>query len=409
MAGKDKNQPPPATGRVSAREVLSRPASQDAVSTLKAPPAEDILKMMGLDSKGRKLPVGGAQPSGSASDMEAVARDMLLRPADPEAVKVIAQADTDFQRFAKSLLAPRTNNADTLDPGEEFVEPTVDQILKAPALTELDILRAPPSAEALAALKVGVLSNRDGSDRIYLSGRSLDSFITKGGIPGLKNFQMMSFGEAQRDIANRYLGQIVEIKPGELHPDLVKRMSKDPEVALYANYAITAAKSAGIDGVLYANQLWQESRFNPDAVSGKGARGISQIMPFHQGKYGLNTTDDFFDPFKSMAAGADSMRELTNKYKDQRLALVAYNGGGGAIDFVEKKLGKGQITYQDWHDFMEKRRAASPTNDPSAWQNETFDYLKKIGAGRPEDGSAKPVSSKTPDASTKPQPAPTLR
>ena len=408
MAGKDKNKPPPATGRVSARDVLTRPASPDAASTLKTPPAEDILKMMGLDSKGRKLQVG-TSTSGSASDMEAVARDMLLRPADPEAVKIIAEPDTDFQRFAKSLLSPRTNTADTLGPGEEFVEPTVDQILKAPALTELDILRAPPSAEALAALKVGVLSNRDGSDRIYLSGRSLDSFITKGGIPGLKNFQMMSFGEAQRDIANRYLGQIVEIKPGQLHPGLAERMRKDSDVALYANYAISAGQKAGIDGIMYANQLWQESRFNPDAVSGKGASGISQMMPYHQGKYGLQSRDDFFDPFKSIDAGAQMKFEMTNRYKDQRLALVAYNGGGGAIDFVERKLGKDQISYKDWHNFMEQRRAATPTNDPSAWQNETFDYLKKTGAGRPEDGSAKPVSSKTQDTSTKPQPAPTLR
>lgn len=389
MAGKDKPQQPPpaASGRAGPRAAVMAPPSQDAVNALKAPAPEDVLKMMGLDAKGKKIQAG-APPAPDSLEVKAL--EILRTPADPEAVRALHKPDEDFMRIAKSLLAPRTNSADTLDPGEEFVELTPEQILKQPALTARDILMTPPASEALAALRVGVLSNRDGSDKLYIAGKALDTFLMKGGIPGLKNFQIMSLGEAQRDITSRYLGQIAEIKPGQLHPLLAERMKKDPEVALYANYAISAGQRAGINGILYANQLWQESRFNPDAVSGKGARGISQMMPFQQGKYGLQSTDDFFDPYKSIEAGADMMLELTSKYKDQRLALVAYNGGAGAIEFVEKKLGKNQITYQDWHDFMEKRRLIAPTANSSAWQNETFEYLQKTGAGRPED-SAKPA------------------
>lgn len=182
--------------------------------------------------------------------------------------------------------------------------------------------------------------------------------------------------------ASYYQGAIAEIKPGQLHPGLVKRMGKNQNVASYVSYAISEANKAGIDGIMFVNQLFHESGFNPKAVSNKGARGIAQFMPLHEGNYGLTGLKDFFDPYKSIDAGIKFMREKTDRYKDQRLALVAYNGGDEAIEHVEARLGKSQITYEDWHGYMERLRVTRPTGRKSAWQNETFNYINLI-AGRP--------------------------
>jgi hypothetical protein len=364
----DKSKPLPPKSR-----------QQRLLDIINAPPSREMVEMLNPKS-----------PASIKATADAMA--ILNTPPSQETLDLLKGKDEEFEKF-KALLLPKTNTRDSLSPGEEFAEPTPEEILARPALTEMQILLAPPSAETLAALKVGILGNKDGSDQIYLTGKSLDAYLLKGGVPGITSFKMAPFDQAQKDIASKYLGMITETAPGALNPGLVKRMATDPEVAMYANYAVQAGNAAGINGTMYANQLWAESRFNPDAVSGKGAMGIAQMMPFHQGKYGLNSRDDFFDPFKSIDAGVTMMSEMTNKFKDQRLAIVAYNGGEGAIDFVEKKLGKNQISYSDWEGFMQNRRSQNPSNNPSAWQNETFKYVKDIAGSAQEKPAERPKAS----------------
>ena len=369
MAGKEK--PPAKESR-----------AKRAADFLNTQASDDLRAMVAKPGIAKPGPANSAENQAAA----AAARELLGIAPSPEIMSLGQKGpDLEFQELAKSLLkGSRINPEDSLDPGEDLAEPTLSQLLaRKPVMSEMDILLARPEKGSTAdSLRIAMLSNRDGSQRIYIGPKSLNDFLSAGGSAGAKTLLPQSFGEAQRAIANRYIGIITEVDPGTLHPGLLKKMRIDPETAMLVDYAINAGNNAGINGIMYANQLYQESRFNPDAVSGKGARGISQMMPFQQGKYGLTSRDDFFDPYKSIDAGAAMMFEMTNKYKDQRLALVAYNGGERAIQFVEAKLGKGQITYPDWHGFMENRRSTNPTNDPSAWQNETKNYVDVI-AGRP--------------------------
>ncbi len=98
----------------------------------------------------------------------------------------------------------------------------------------------------------------------------------------------------------------------------------------WAEKARAAAQEAGIDPNLFARQMWQESGFDPDVIYGrrdspKGARGIAQIMP----EYHPNV--DPLNPDEALAYAAHWMRQLTDRYGDPRRALLAYNGGGGAV------------------------------------------------------------------------------
>jgi len=97
------------------------------------------------------------------------------------------------------------------------------------------------------------------------------------------------------------------------------------------DYARQAAVKAGIDPDLFTAQIQQESGFNPKAGSSAGAQGVAQIVP----KYHPNV--DPADPYASLDYAANLMRSHLNTYKgDYAKALVAYNGGGGAVAQYDK-------------------------------------------------------------------------
>ncbi len=75
---------------------------------------------------------------------------------------------------------------------------------------------------------------------------------------------------------------------------------------------------------LLAAQLYQESHFNPYAISGAGAQGIAQFMPGTASAYGL---DDPFDGEAAILAQAHLMHDLLGQFGSVPLALAAYNAG----------------------------------------------------------------------------------
>lgn len=72
-----------------------------------------------------------------------------------------------------------------------------------------------------------------------------------------------------------------------------------------------------------------ESRFDPRAVSPKGAKGLMQLMPQTARRFGVR---DVFSVAENLNAGAAYLRELITRYEgDLTLALAAYNAGEGAV------------------------------------------------------------------------------
>ncbi len=96
-------------------------------------------------------------------------------------------------------------------------------------------------------------------------------------------------------------------------------------------YAREAARKAGIDPDLFERQIQQESSFNPNAGSSAGAQGIAQIVPkWHPGVNPWNPTEALDYAANLMA------RHLKTYGGDMTKALVAYNGGGGAVAQYER-------------------------------------------------------------------------
>lgn len=85
------------------------------------------------------------------------------------------------------------------------------------------------------------------------------------------------------------------------------------------------ARAVGIDENYFANQIRQESGFNPNAFNPSGATGIAQIIPrFHPGV-------DPTDPEASLQYAARLMKDYLAAYGSWKRALIAYNWGSGNL------------------------------------------------------------------------------
>jgi soluble lytic murein transglycosylase-like protein len=89
-----------------------------------------------------------------------------------------------------------------------------------------------------------------------------------------------------------------------------------------------AARDNHVDPLLVHSLIQVESNYNPYAVSSKGAQGLMQLMPGTARGLGVS---DSFDPRQNIEAGVRYLKYLQDLYKDDRLALAAYNAGPGAV------------------------------------------------------------------------------
>ncbi|MGI9413670.1 MAG: transglycosylase SLT domain-containing protein, partial [Hyphomicrobiales bacterium] len=78
----------------------------------------------------------------------------------------------------------------------------------------------------------------------------------------------------------------------------------------------------------FARLIWKESRFDPNAISHKGAEGIAQFMPATARLRGL---EDPFDPESAITASARFLAELRDEFGNLGLAAASYNAGPGRV------------------------------------------------------------------------------
>src|SRR5882724_5890688 len=91
----------------------------------------------------------------------------------------------------------------------------------------------------------------------------------------------------------------------------------------------SAARAASLPLEFFARVIWQESRFQADAVgpvtrNGQRAQGIAQFMP---GKANERRLLDPFDPVQALPKSAEFLNELRNQFGNLGLAAAAYNAG----------------------------------------------------------------------------------
>ena len=99
----------------------------------------------------------------------------------------------------------------------------------------------------------------------------------------------------------------------------------------WADEAERAATRHGIPVPLFHALVHQESRWNTNAVSPKGALGLAQLMPPTAAALGVGP----HDPVQNLDGGARYLKAMFLKFGTWRLALAAYNAGPLAVERYE--------------------------------------------------------------------------
>jgi len=134
----------------------------------------------------------------------------------------------------------------------------------------------------------------------------------------------------------------------------------------YANIFIDAARNYDLNPRLLLLLTLIESRFDPQAVSSKGALGMTQVMPnvwLTRIEF-ISDRRDLMDPFLNIYAGAHVLRYYLDRAKGNvKLALLMYNRGEGAVN---RDILKGHDPSNGYaqkvlfSDENERRRESSP-------------------------------------------------
>src|SRR5205814_10242937 len=101
-----------------------------------------------------------------------------------------------------------------------------------------------------------------------------------------------------------------------------------PVPAAFRTAFAKASAQTAVPASLLVATAYEESRMDPAALSGAGARGLLQLMPATAQEVGLRSDE----PAANVLAGARYLRRLLNHFGDVELALAAYNAGPTAID-----------------------------------------------------------------------------
>ena len=106
----------------------------------------------------------------------------------------------------------------------------------------------------------------------------------------------------------------------------------------YEQIVVGHAENYGLEPQLVAAVIYQESKFDADAVSSSGAVGLMQLLPSTgQGiaeRTGGDswTPEDLHNPELNVRYGSWYLRHLLDKYGNEEFALAPYNAGQSNVD-----------------------------------------------------------------------------
>ncbi len=118
------------------------------------------------------------------------------------------------------------------------------------------------------------------------------------------------------------------------------------------------ARRYGFDWRLITAQMFQESRFDPNARSWAGARGLLQVMPRTGRELGFS---NLVDPPIGIHAGVKYLAWLRDRFEGQVpkiertwFSLAAYNAGWGHVWDARELAREIGLDHNRWFDHVER-------------------------------------------------------
>ncbi len=167
-----------------------------------------------------------------------------------------------------------------------------------------------------------------------------------------------------------------------------EQVKTEGRISRYDELFKSYGEEYGFDWLLLAGQAYQESKFDPRAVSWAGAEGLMQIMPRLAPSLGL---DDPFDPDQSVCAGGLYLLQLWKKFEGvaepdrTAFALASYNIGPGHLRDARKLAARLGNSSDLWKGSVEEallklssRKYYRHASHGYCRGKQTVDYVNKI-------------------------------
>lgn len=204
---------------------------------------------------------------------------------------------------------------------------------------------------------------------------ALNAFIKKSFKGVLYNVLYKKYFTNEKQVRRLALGRVELLEQGRLSP--------------YDDFIKKYARQYGFDWRLVVAQMYQESRFRPDAESLAGARGLMQIVPRTAEQLGFKDLDD---PEASIHAGIKYLDWLRERFDAELpvadrtwFALASYNAGHGHVYDARRLAAEKGWDPNRWFDNVEqairllsKEKYAGKARHGWVRGGETAHYVRSI-------------------------------
>jgi soluble lytic murein transglycosylase-like protein len=208
-------------------------------------------------------------------------------------------------------------------------------------------------AVGLCAAAVVILLRQGQAERLNapLPETAVAAADTVAVLPGPRDWSLRTNGWYIRvDGAEIALPSFAEMTAARPHASLAVSISP------FDRLIVHHAKAEGFDWRLVAALIFEESRFNPDSRSDKGAVGLMQVRPIAAEAVGASR---FKAPDDNVKTGVRYLRQLDGMFQEARgrdrlsLVLAAYNMGPGHVRDAQGLARRFGYDPNRWDDAME--------------------------------------------------------
>jgi tape measure domain-containing protein len=305
-----------------------------------------------IEAEEQRLKVVGMKES--TSSFGSIAMDKVARDAAHDAMSNRDKyIDTAINKFQSSFITELGKS------GTNEKKITLDDLLKMeqknlratePNTTLLAIVydEWKKQKEALVSIEGKAYDLKLEQDKINAAQKEQDTF--KSNLPNIQEGNLVYMEGQQSKIEDTYkkLGVTlkktmvesyvesvndINTKSAEIKPRVAPPSSKEV-LALIEKYS----KEFNVDSNLVKGVIQQESAWKPNAHNKSGASGLMQVMPANFSAYGIT---DPSNVDQNLKAGIKILSEDIKSFGGNvKLALAAYNYGGGNVRKVDKDISR---------------------------------------------------------------------